>query len=123
MWAEKYLGWYGVCDNTSNCWDFVEFVMRVEFGVKLPSYTQGTLDEVSLVIQQEKMAEKWQCVEAPQSGDLVLMTVGGRKPHIGIMVSGMHMLHYKSVEIGSAIEAVNSLWWRNHINGFYRFKG
>lgn len=117
-WAEAYLGWKAMRHMEGiSCWDFVEHVMRKEFGIALPVY-DGT-STAAQTIAAEINSSHWSPVEIPLPGDLAVLRLRGTTMHIGIMVSPVMMIHYRSSNVGAVIDNLNSPLWAGKVEGFY----
>lgn len=106
-----------------DCWGIVYLVYRDLLGIELPLYTekyQNTEDEkvLAAAINGEKV--KWEEVETPEAGNVVLMRLKGQPMHVGVFIGGGMFIHCLSGS-GTVIERVNSITWRNRIVGYYRF--
>jgi cell wall-associated NlpC family hydrolase len=88
-------------------------------GVEVPDYAQSVTEDEKADALLRHLDEHACRVEAPAPGDVVLLTIGGRPAHIGVMLDGDEMLH--SFEgAGACVERISSVRWRNRIAGFWR---
>lgn len=111
-------------ENGLDCWGLVRLWYDKELGIELPSYIdayQTTNDiEITETIKKEQ-AIKWELVDTPKRGDVVLLKIKGLPWHVGIYLGDNRMLH---VEQGcdSIIEKLGRSKWKNRILGYYRMK-
>lgn len=107
-----------------DCWGLVRLWYDKELGIELPSYIdvyQTTKDiEITETIKKEQ-AIKWESVEKPVRGDVVLLRIKGLPWHVGIYLGDNRILH---VEQGcdSVIENLGRSKWKNRILGYYRMR-
>jgi cell wall-associated NlpC family hydrolase len=110
-----------------DCWGFVLFVEREQFGVTdlpdLGGEYESAEDHKSVAATVEKykrsLSAHWVKVENPQPGDIVMLDIGGQPWHCGMAVGGDWMMHIlKGVNVG--LEHFTREPWRNRIEGFYR---
>lgn len=106
------------------CFRLVQQVFEQAYGLQLADYDAGLdpsdLDARSARFQHELSAR---CLEItdPREGDLILINVGGKPYHIGVVVGPGEILHAYSG--GSAvIESYRSPRWSARIGGFYRVR-
>lgn len=67
-------------------------------------------------------ARHFERVDAPQEGDLVVLTEGGRPRHVGVCLGGGRFVHVEEGE-RSRVERLTSPLWANRIEGYYRYTG
>ncbi|WP_263418665.1 C40 family peptidase [Terriglobus albidus] len=108
-----------------DCWGLVREVLALEFSVLgLPDYVgaySSAFDKESVAAAIEKgLLDGWNQVEKPQAGDLVILRLAGKPWHCGVMVSEIDMLHIVA-GTNACRERLDSLTWRNRIEGYYRY--
>jgi len=128
-WVGKYVGIpfkeLGRDCSGCDCYGLVLMVLKKEFGVEPPDYT-GRYDTtrngqaIDNIIERE--SAKWDLVDTPRVGDAVLFRVAGLKWHIGVMVGLDVVLHTERGK-NTIVERIDSLRWRNRIEGYYRYDG
>ncbi len=113
-----------------DCWGLVALVLKNERGIDLPDYlmvydedfkswSSEQRQQLQKVISEES-AKCWQEVEKPQAFDVILMKMKGFNTHVGIAIDGNRMIHCQR-NIGTSIEKMDSIRWRNNVVGFYRW--
>ncbi|ODT22212.1 MAG: hypothetical protein ABS35_15280 [Kaistia sp. SCN 65-12] len=110
--------------NGCDCWGLLGMVYAERFGIVLPSFrddypTAADGDAVSALLEGRR--ESWSEISegAERAGDAVLMSVGGRPRHIGVVVGGGRLLHIER-GTGSIVESYRSLRLRRRVLGFFR---
>lgn len=132
-WAARYVGLpyvdKGRTRSGCDCWGGVRLVLAEVFGVTLPDYTDAytTADDSRSVAAAVTVGleHDWQPVTQPQSGDLLILKIGGRPWHCALMVTRDRFLHWlppssAGVQSFSCIERLDSPRWARRIEGFYR---
>jgi len=121
--AQTYMEWSANNDMTNEtCWTFVSKVLAEVFLIELPELRcQASIREHEKeVIKQQQLNGDWKQVASPEEGDVVLLLLGGSRPHVGIMIGRTLFLHFsesdKTVKLGQS----NDIHWRNRVEGFYR---
>ncbi|MBW1672123.1 MAG: C40 family peptidase [Deltaproteobacteria bacterium] len=102
-----------------DCYQLVVAVMDKVFGKQIPDYnfagTWKTADTGFLSHSDEFLK-----VNNPEPGDIVLLLIGGRPIHCGVVVKPESMLHSLRGS-NSCIEKFTTTKWKNRIEGFYRW--
>jgi cell wall-associated NlpC family hydrolase len=113
---------YGFRDEPGlDCYQLVVRVLNDVFGKQVPDYTfKGTWQEADQGFTEHK--GDFEEVSSPQPGDVVLLRIGHRPIHCGIIVGSTTMLHSLRGS-NSCIERFNTSKWRSRIEGFYRWNG
>lgn len=118
----------GIPYDELNCAELVAEVMEKEFSradiaARLRGFPEHKQDQKS---QSRAIAECWpalaQKVETPKHGDGVILKVGTRLSHMGVVVDtpkGLQVLHTVK-NMGSVIEPLNKMLTCT-IEGFYRW--
>lgn len=125
-WVNFYIGLPfadgGRARTGVDCWGLVRLVYAEQLGIELPSYlgeyASATDASVSAVMERE--ASSWSTVhDLPRKYDVVMLRIGARPRHVGIIVSDGLMLH---VERGkdACIERYSGIMWISRVEGFYR---
>ena len=102
-----------------DCYQLVLEVSDKVFGNKLPDYSfTGTWRDADAGFNAHK--GDFVKVDSPEEGDIILLTIGGRPLHCGIVLNHNQMLHSLRGS-NSCIESFRSIKWRHRIEGFYRW--
>lgn len=129
-WVTHYIGKpfadRGRGPDAFDCWGLVMDVLEQHFGITgLPDfadrYETAADQAVSALVAAEQQEPRWQRVEVPQAGDVIVMKVTGRPWHVGVAVSADRMLHVDR-RITASLEYLNSERWRGRIDGIYRYR-
>lgn len=114
--------------ETVDCWGLVQRVYRDEFGIELPSYTEGyetTTDreEISAMIRREGAAS-WAAVAMPEAraGDVLLLRIEGMPAHVGVVLDAPRFLHAIK-GAGVVVDRWDALLWKRRVLGCYRLAG
>ncbi|MEO7466715.1 MAG: NlpC/P60 family protein [Sphingobium limneticum] len=139
-WARPYVGMpyvdHGRDAHGCDCWGGVRLVLRDVFGHDLPSYgelyvsgshqpsvtatvTTGLEEQFCDVTRRD---EDGRIIPRSSEGDMVILRIGGRPWHCGILVSDELFLHWPE-GMTACIERLNSAMWLRRISGFYRVLG
>ncbi len=108
-----------------DCWGLCRWVLKKAWKIDLPSYEDCYLHcqcpkTVTAAIAAE--IHKWQRVDKPRPGDLVLFDLFGVAKHIGVVVEPNRFLHIRR-KTRSVVESLEHLIWKQRIEGFYRHAG
>lgn len=128
MDLNEYIGlpwlWRGRDRSGVDCWGLCALIFRERLGIELPSFrddyqTEADADALAGLIDGNKgpWRELLPCEE--RSGDALLMSIGGRPHHIGVISVPGLVLHIER-GTGSLIENYHSLRLRRRVLGFYR---
>lgn len=106
-----------------DCWGLVRLWYDRELGIILPAFTGYRSATESQRIAQIVDGEKprWQKVEDPGTGDVVVLQIGGHACHVGLYIENNKMLHITK-GIDSCLEHLDASTWRNRIEGVYRYE-
>lgn len=126
MWQNKYIGIpfldKGRDTNGIDCWGLTRLVYKQEYNIDLPNfgtdYEANDTERMQDLLAQYK--EGWEKIDTPVEGCIVLFNIFGVESHMGIAISDTHFLHARE-KYTSAIEAFDSVAWRNRITGFYKY--
>lgn len=106
-----------------DCWGIVRAALLAAYGLALPSYADSytvASDHRSVTAAvQAGLLDGWRAVARPQAGDIVILNVGNRPWHCGLVVADNLFLHIQPGTT-SNMERLDSLQWRNRIEGYYR---
>lgn len=107
-----------------DCWGLLSIVYAERFGIELPSFRDDYMtvaDGDAVVALLEGRREGWTEISegTEQAGDVLLMSVGGRPRHVGVVVGGERVLHIEP-GAGSIIESYRSFRLRRRVLGFFR---
>jgi cell wall-associated NlpC family hydrolase len=131
MWTDAYIGIpfkrEGHDRNGLDCWRLIVLIYKERLGIELPSYkdayserSRESLCEVARLMREERT--KWQKVFDPRPFDIVHLRVGDLAHHVGIVIDRSRMLHIME-GINSMIEEFTGIYWRDRIEGFFRYAG
>jgi probable lipoprotein NlpC len=106
----------------ADCWGLVVLVLE-SFEIIVPSYSDkyASSEERELtasIINHQKT--KWQKIEFPHPGDVVLFKMGKHLSHAGIFVEGDKFLHMAKDD-SSMIDDLTKQPWSRRFSGFYRW--
>lgn len=109
----------------ADCWGTVRLIYWAEKRIALRSLDECYLSgkcrsQVAATVAAEKAAH-WRQVETPEAFDVVTLTVALRPFHVGLCLGDGRFLHNLCVGQGSVIESLDSLRWRNRIEGYDRY--
>lgn len=66
------------------------------------------------------LAQGWQRLDGPEPGAMVLLLIGGRPLHCGLVIDSDRFLHVEEGK-NAVIERLDSPKWANRIEGYWRF--
>lgn len=121
--VEAYMYWSANNDmSDETCWTFISKVSLEVFGIRLPTLkNQKSIFALEKeVLKQQELTGNWEEVTDPRCGDVILLLLGGRRPHVGIMVDANSFLHFSESDKMVKRDSPQALNWRNRIDGFYR---
>jgi len=107
-----------------DCWGLCRLVYKDLFKISLPNFKEA----YKLVSERKNINDiidsqvgKWIKIERDElrPGDLVMLSIGGKKCHIGIYINYDRMLHADE-KAGVVVESFNAKRWSNRVSGFYR---
>ncbi|MFA7287330.1 MAG: NlpC/P60 family protein [Melioribacteraceae bacterium] len=106
-----------------DCWGPAYIIYKNRLGIELPLYTdryKNTEDEKELgrLIGKEKLM--WEEVDNPEPYDLVNLRLKNQPMHVGVCIGNGKFLHCME-NVGTTVEKLKSLTWRDRIIGFYRY--
>jgi len=109
--------------NGVDCWGIVYLIYRDRLGVELPVYTdqyKNTEDEkeLSALINNEKLS--WVEVEEPEMFDVLVLRLKGRPMHVGLYIGNGRFIHCME-NVGTTVEKMNSMAWKDRLLGIYRY--
>lgn len=108
-----------------DCWGAIRLVLSERAGIEVPAYgdvAAGELLKIARTIEAESSGRPWIEVKgAPKIFDVVKMREdGGRaETHVGIMVSGTHMLHVEEASDASIVP-LGDVSVRSRVIGIFR---
>jgi cell wall-associated NlpC family hydrolase len=108
-----------------DCWGLVRLFYQKEMGIELPVYGgigHGIDENPELARKINANMDNWRRVVKPSPGDCVLINIGGKPVHIGLIVSNRKMLHVAK-GANSVIESFTGPKWSKRIEGFYTYAG
>ena len=104
-----------------DCFGLVQNFYKLEFNIDLPEhfyYKSNDKDSAEEALSSGRC--DWKKVEIPEQGDVILLNIGGRTVHMGIVIDKRRMLH-SLLGHNSGIELFDGERWKNRIEGFYRW--
>jgi len=128
-WAARYIGLpfleHGRDIYGLDCWGLVRLVLKEEFDIDVPSYTENyssTLAQEEIGDFVPNVAKDWQDIPLGEEkpGDVLVMRMRGQPMHVGMILGNRRMLHIEQ-GINSAIEPYRSSRWINRLVGVYRY--
>lgn len=106
-----------------DCWGLVVEVYRDRLAIALPIW-----DEYDDVRDREELDRvvrgalpRFDRVEIPSAGDVVLFRIGGRLCHVGVIADPPWFLHALEETHGSVVDRLDSARWVRRIEGYYRW--
>lgn len=123
---EKFLiKFIGAPYSSFDCWDITKLfyldVMDIDFGIVtnygIPGQDEEYRKKVSNII--EIHSSKFQKVDTPIFGDIILFKILGITSHIGVYIGEGKFLH-SIREVGCAVEPVKK--WEHRLEGYYRWR-
>lgn len=118
--SPEFSEFIGISYSKMNCWDLAVFfyskVLNLDLTWAYDGYFPGRDATRDLIYTN---IGKFERVEDPEMGDLILIKIFGIESHIAIYLGEGKMLH-TTKNTGSVIERVSR--WKVRITGFYRVK-
>lgn len=131
LWSAPYIGIpfaeKGRTRAGCDCWGAVRLVLEEHFGYdRLPdfgdAYTSSTDKESVARAVESGLLHGWERVDSPSARTLVILRLAGRPWHCAVMLNCSWMLHAVA-NTGTVAEQIDTLLWRNRVEGFYRYAG
>ncbi len=125
-WCHEYVGLpFGEKGRgpSYDCWGLARKVRQDHLGeTDVPDYVQSYTsthdkESVAAAVTAGLMAG-WQQIPGPVPFCLVILKLAGRPWHCGVMADDFWMLHTMR-GIDAVVERIDSLSWRNRVEGFY----
>jgi len=108
----------------ADCWGLLRLFYINELGVFLPSYDEhyeDAYDKQSTESAIENFSQDWNKVDVPMYGDAIKLRLAGHPCHVGVYLQNSEFLHTQNGH-DSCIDRLDSVKWKNRIEGFYRHK-
>lgn len=134
-WCSKWVGRpyadKGRGPDAFDCWGLARAVLQAERGATLPdyadTYTSAGDPQSAPCAVLAGLADGWQKVTQPDTFDLVILSIARRPWHCGLVVAPGLFLHCPpphrdSRQTLSCVERLDSITWRNRLEGFYRLQ-
>ena len=102
-------------------WGLVRLVYSEQYDTELPSYEYASCTERTQnaqIFNTEKETNWSSCIA--MVGSVVLLNVATRTCHAGVVVGDERFIHAEK-GVGVVMEHLQSLQWRNRIDGFYNY--
>jgi probable lipoprotein NlpC len=102
-----------------DCYGLVLFLGKAN-GLDMPEslYLEERADRHGLF---EDNVSWFECVDTPQFGDLATFRHGKFVTHVGMMIDRFRFIHATKPS-GTVISSLDSLLYKNKLEGFYRWK-
>jgi cell wall-associated NlpC family hydrolase len=110
--------------DSFDCCGLVMDIYSKTLGITLTDHAYSNTHEFrdnAIIYNQEESAKVWDKIQSPKLHDLVVFNIGGYPVHVGVMIDSKRFIHAHE-SCGIAIESVESVKWRNRINGYYRHR-
>jgi cell wall-associated NlpC family hydrolase len=127
-WVKKYIGIPFVSNGRTaagcDCYGLARLVLRNEFGVEWPDYSEDYSNALNIAQTARLFAERLpvlavEKITEAEEGAVVIISARGRPAHIGIAAGGGYILH-AAPETGSACQRESHPGLRGRIQGYYR---
>lgn len=127
MWWNEYVGLpylrYGRDRDGCDCWGLVWLVQKEVFGREFPSFVweyPDPDDKKCLARALCSHMDEWHPLPpgTEDSGDVVLLLIGGIPCHVGVVTTPGFMLHV-SRTINATVESYRTMRWANRVEGVY----
>ena len=106
-----------------DCWGLFRVFYQQFMGIELPSFAdtyQSALDHQAMAEAMNKhLPSQWIRVSEPEFGDGVRLRIDGNPCHVAVYVGNGQILHTQTGH-DSALDRLDSVRWKNRIEGFYR---
>lgn len=127
-WVDRYTGIpYAEKGRTTDgidCWGLARLVLFEQLGLDTPDYGEAYDDagdkKVIPAVISEGLEKEWVRVDKPQLFDLIILSVGKRKMHVGIVVGRIDFLHSPEGKSLSLVDRFTDDHYKHRIEGFYR---
>jgi len=127
-WVRPYIGIpfaeHGRTREGCDCWGLVRLVLGERWRIWLPSFSESYRDTddreaIEALLAEERVA--WRRISGPffHEGDVVLLRVGGRAMHLGLIVGFPWMLHVER-GIDAACDRLDGLRWARAVDSVWR---
>lgn len=136
VWVAKWVGLQyrdkGRGQGGYDCWGLARAILQGERGISLPDYADAYVSacdpESASRAVSAGLAAGWRRTLAPAEFDLVILAIARRPWHCGIVVAPGWFVHCPPPHRGetqtlSCCERLDSMTWRNRVEGFYRYRG
>ena len=124
-WADPYVGLpyrdKGRAFDGVDCYGLVRLIYLARFNINLPSYDDAylTSEHGECAIDEHGLNnDSWIRITTPIAGAVVVLLIGGKPNHVGVMLDETKMIHSLKGH-DSAIEDVTRIKWRSRIKGFF----
>ena len=129
-WVKNYIGIpfveKGSVHTGCDCYGLIRLIYKEHFNIDLTDFTSAystTKDSCAISKIIEKETILWEKVRDEKEGDVTLFRIKNMLWHVGFIVEKNMMLHTMEGCVDSCIERIDSLLWKNRLEGFYRFNG
>lgn len=128
MWWNDYIGVKftekGRDRNGVDCWGLVCLIYKELKGIELPSRADtysSTKDKETIAALIEKWHDDfWVEVKEPEMFDVLVLKIAGVPFHVGIYLHDKKFIHCAN-GVGTVVERLDSLRWKNNLIGAYRW--
>jgi len=109
----------------ADCWG-ITMLGFAKYGINVPDFLVSCFDSLKIHEEINSQRVHWELLKEPEEPCLVVLKVSSRLPmlcnHNGVYVgNGMFLHTFK--KRNSVIEPINHMFWKNRIEGFYRYVG
>lgn len=106
-----------------DCWGLFRVFYQRVLGITLPSYGETYMHahdhDAMAEAMETHLPSAWVRVSEPRFGDGIRLRIDGKACHVAAYLGNGEMLHTQSSH-DSAIDRIDSIRWKNRIEGFYR---
>jgi len=116
---------FGRTKEGLDCWGLCYLIAKEKFNYELPVFSNHYAsasdgESVSDLVESEKL-KQWDKIDINkyEEGDIIVFRVAGFPCHVGTFIGKNKFIHIlKGSEV--TIESLDSIVWRNRIDGVYR---
>ncbi len=109
----------------ADCYGLCRLYSKNELGIELPKYMYTSADneavaEVSIKAAFCGIGDKWQKVDEPRHGDIIIFRIFGHEVHCGMALEGTQFLHSLRGRM-SCVEDWTHVNWSHRKTGVLRY--
>lgn len=107
-----------------DCWGLVAMLLREQFGLEVPSYTEDYTttkegEEIAALIGRESLDWPEVPLAEAQPGDVLILRIKGQPWHCGLVVEPPCFIH-AALGVGTVRERWDALLWSRRIVAVHR---